>query len=67
MYVLTLPAGQDCLHSKPRQMYQPGHVVLLDETEQAVVVVIRGTSNIRDTLTDLVFAPPHLSAEIKCC
>jgi len=55
---------KDCLNSKRLQMYQPGHMVLLDETEQAIVVVIRGTSNIRDTLTDLVCEPLKLDGSL---
>jgi len=50
----------DGLTNQPGRMYQPGHLLILDEREQNLVVVIRGTANIRDTLTDLVCEPLHL-------
>lgn len=45
----------------PREMYRPACAILVDDSTGVVFVVIRGTSNIRDALTDLVCAPASLA------
>jgi len=40
--------------SQPVEMYRPQHAVFCDDNRRAIVVAVRGTGNLRDTLTDLV-------------
>lgn len=51
----------DRMTACPRGLYQPACAILVDDTNQEVVVAIRGTSNMRDALTDLVCAPARLA------
>jgi len=47
----------DALRGGPSKMYRPGFALVVDHAARAVVVVVRGTSNFRDLLTDLVCRP----------